>query len=333
LELGFKGIPYLIDREGKRVFQHKMSSGEYMLIGLLDYIDSAQARLARTDEDSANTPPALILLDEIEIALHPAAQCRLATFLDYVADSLNMCVYFSTHSVQVLNVVHADNVYHLARAANGGIEVISPCGPAYATRDMYEPDGFDLIVLVEDILAKNIVEKVIRDGKLNRGKLIRVIPVGGWENTLQLHHELHISKAFGAGTKILSVLDGDVEDKCQAKCRNNPKLGYIKKAFLPIMSLEKYLLNKLVTSPDNMFSREMGDHFFTVRTLADIVSDYRGKTAKDNDGKILLSVLRACIEEQGVDREAFEKGLCSIITGREDHSALLNRLTGAFKSR
>lgn len=44
---------------------------------------------------------------------------------------------------------------------DGSIVVTNPCYPAYATRNLYGDDGYgnDMVVLVEDDLAKLIIEK------------------------------------------------------------------------------------------------------------------------------------------------------------------------------
>lgn len=46
---------------------------------------------------------------------------------------------------------------------DGSIVVTNPCYPAYATRNLYGDDGYgnDMVVLVEDDLAKLIIEKIM----------------------------------------------------------------------------------------------------------------------------------------------------------------------------
>jgi ABC-type branched-subunit amino acid transport system ATPase component len=322
--LGFSGIPYLIDRDGVRIHQSKMSSGEFLLIGLLHYIHQ---RIIYTSRNNISEP-SVILLDEIELALHPSAQDRLAIFLNKISVEHNFCIYFATHSIQILSNVRSEKIFHLDVGLSGEIEVINPCYPAYATRCMYTPDGFDFILLVEDDLAKSFVEKSIRDNRLQMSRLIKVLPCGGWEKTLELQQEIQSSRLAGAGCQVISILDGDIQDECNRKYPNNTKFGTLSKSFLPIKSLEKYLKKMLVSEPNSQFSRELGDMFYRVRSLNDIVHDYINdpKSKNDNNGKGLLLVLKKCAIEQGHSEDIFLRELCSFISAFENFDALSTSL-------
>ena len=48
----------------------------------------------------------------------------------------------------------------------GKLDLINPCYPNYAIRNLYIPNGFDFVLLVEDELAKALVDKVIRENNL-----------------------------------------------------------------------------------------------------------------------------------------------------------------------
>ena len=322
--LGFSGIPYLMDRDGIRVHQHKMSSGEFLLIGLLHYIHQ---RVIYTSRNNI-IEPSIILLDEIELALHPAAQDRLAIFLNKISSEQNFCIYFATHSIQILSNIRPDKIFHLDTSISGNIEVINPCYPAYATRCMYTPDGFDFILLVEDDLAKNFVEKALRDGSLQFSKLIKVLPCGGWEKTLELHQEIQSSRLAGTSCQVIPILDGVIQEQCNRKYPPNTQFGALKKGFLPIQSLEKYLKKALITSPDDQFARQLGDTFFRVRSLTEIVQDYRAKpqSSNDNNGKGLLLVLKACAVEQGHNEDVFLRELCAFILNFERLDSLSTSL-------
>ena len=318
--LGFSGIPYLIDRDGIRIHQSKMSTGEFLLIGLLHYIHQ---RIIYTSRNNISEP-SVILLDEIELALHPSAQDRLAIFLNKISGEHNFCIYFATHSIQILSNVRSDKIFHLDIGVSGDIEVINPCYPAYATRCMYTPDGFDFILLVEDDLAKSFVEKSIRDSQLQISRLIKVLPCGGWEKTLELQHEIQSSRLAGAGCKVISILDGDIQENCNKKYPSGTQFAALEKSFLPIKSLEKYLKKMLIIEPCNKFARQLGDTFYRVRGLNDIVQDYKEspKSANDNNGKGLLLVLKKCAIEQGHNEDVFLRELCTFISNFERFDSL-----------
>lgn len=84
-------------------------------------------------------------------------------FLKEVADEINLSIFFSTHSLELLREIKAQNIYYLTKMLDGSIVATNPCYPAYATRNLYGDDGYgnDMVVLVEDDLAKLIIEKIM----------------------------------------------------------------------------------------------------------------------------------------------------------------------------
>lgn len=319
----FSGIPYVFENNGNTVHQLMMSSGEFLLIGLLHFIKERIDHKTKRN----HTDISVILIDEVELALHPSAQERLAIFLNKLCATHNFCIYFATHSTQIINQVRPEKIFYLEKSFGESIEVINPCYPAYATRSLYDAaDGFDFVILVEDILAKNIVERILREKRLHLSKLIKVLPCGGWEKTLELQDDFIKSNLAGTNCKFISVLDGDIKEECNKKHPPSSRLGVLSKRFLPIKSLEKYILEKLITNPDHQFARDFGDNFFRIRSLKNIIDDYKSKTQKDNDGKILFMVLKSCATEQGYTDEAFKKDACNFISERENLTKLENSI-------
>lgn len=326
--IGFSGIPYIIERGGRWIHQYQMSSGEFLLIGLLHFINER----IKFKQKKGIADLSLIIMDEIELALHPSAQHRLAIFLNEIASSSNFCIYFATHSVQIIGRIPPEKIYHLERSPSGAMEVINPCYPLYATRCLYGPEGFDFIVLVEDELAKNFVERAIRDGGLYTSKLIKILPAGGWEKTLELQYEFQNSGLAGSSCKVVSILDGDIADECDRRHPKGTQLGGLPKNFLPIKSLEKYLKEKLVSSPDDAFFRTFGDMFFRTRSLADIVREYLldPRSSKDGNGKGLFTVLRRCASAQGHSEDVFKRDVCDFISRTENSAVLVDALGRLF---
>ena len=73
----FKGIPYFSNYNGHLVSQFRMSSGESMLISLIDFINNLIVKAKSKPQDRF-----LFLIDEVELALHPGAIDRLIIFLE-----------------------------------------------------------------------------------------------------------------------------------------------------------------------------------------------------------------------------------------------------------
>ena len=298
--IGFTGIPYFCEINGYLISQYQMSSGESMLISLVDFINNM---VKRQSYDRI-----LFLIDEVEIALHPAAIDRLFLFLNSLIkeEKSEIIVYFSTHSSELIQRISPKNIF-LFENNNGLIEPINPCYPNYAIRNLYIPNGFDFLLLVEDELAKGIVDKAIKDNNLATNKLCCVLPAGGCTQMLKLHHDMITYNTLGVGKHIISIFDGDVKDEITQK----EEYRDLPKCFLPIPSVEKYLKSKFVDNPDRAFIKMIGDKYFNQRSLNDIIKDYlndpRTVHGKDNNGKILYSVLCSNLFKIGLPENDFIK--------------------------
>jgi len=324
-EYNFRGMPYFIEVNDNYISQYHMSSGESMLISLIDFVNNIVIR-------NASKERLLFLIDEVELALHPSAIDRLMeTFNSLIREAkADLVVYFSTHSAELLHRISYKNIY-LIENDDGVIECINPCYPNYAIRNLYVPNGFDFLLLVEDTLAKALVEKLIRSEKLAESKLICVLPAGGYSQMLQIHHDMITYNTLGVGKRIISIYDGDVQEKVNEKkdYKNLPK------CFLPIPSIEKYLKKKLVDSPDRTFIKYLGDQYFAQQSLKDILADYRNDpktiTSGDKAGKRLYKVLCSNLEKNGIDEERFVQYLCDDIFRFENTSGFKRSLSALLE--
>ena len=130
--------------------------------------------------------------------------------------------------------------------------VTNPCYPAYATRNLYGDDGYgnDMVILVEDDLAKLIIEKLLLEKQLVNNIRIKILPTGGWTNTITMAYDVTTSNLLQKGTKLAVVLDKDIKDEVPDFFSRHKQYSGIKVDFLPIASLEKYLYSKLVRDKD-----------------------------------------------------------------------------------
>lgn len=132
----------------------------------------------------------LILIDEIELALHPKVQVKLMHFLERQANQKNLTIIISTHSSSLIKI--ANKLIHLERNMTSGIVNIEyDCYPAVALQSMaiQEEVQPDLVFFVEDNYAKYILEQLInyyfRNLNTRRRPIIKILPVGGWSQTLR----------------------------------------------------------------------------------------------------------------------------------------------------
>lgn len=319
-EFKLKNTPYFSVFNNKLVSQYRMSSGECLLVSLLHFIyNSIIRRSLPTDK------PILLLIDEIELALHPVAITRLMNLLKGILDKTkNLTIILTSHSPEVIKNIDPQNIYKLNNK-DGMISVISPCYPSYAIRELYsENDGYDYTLLVEDRLAKIIVEKIINKNNLNKSKLIKVVPVGGWENVIQLHKELLDNNILGIGHKVVSILDGDVDESKLADYKHYRKLR------LPVKSIEKFLLKILIQEPNWDLKTKINDKYFIVESIDTIISEYKKhlkeNSTKDGNGKKLYFALKKNLESHNISEEMFIFNLCDEIMSEIDFSSFENSL-------
>jgi len=321
----FNGSPYFLVQDNSNIIsQFSLSTGENLLISLLHSINFQLIKKAKKEHY-------IVLLDEIELALHPRALVRLIKFLRQLSKDRNIAIYFSTHSVELIRQIPPNNIYYLEKLIDNTVDVINPCYPSYATRNISFFDGYDLLVLVEDHLARTILEWIIRNHNLNTSKLIHILPVGGWENTLSLHSDISDSELLGYRKSVISILDGDIENEFKTKYVQKGKFTNLNVSFLQIPSIEKYLLDKLIINVDTKFTRHFGDAFFKKKSLNDIVKEYQKDTKGKNDGKALFNIL--ITEATSVNRadEEFVTMIANYIVETTNTDNLANRLKNAIK--
>ena len=179
---------------------------------------------------------------------------------------------------------------------------------------MYTPDGFDFIFLVEDTLAKKIIENCLKGRGVNTSSMLfKVLPCGGWEKTLELQREFQLSNIAGHSSSIISILDGDIKADYERKYLENKDYKVLRKVFLPIFSVEKYLKKHLIDDFDNGLYTNIAAEFYQVRSLNDILKDYSKNFGSDNNGKKLFSLLQSCSMDTGRDNSEFTDRMIDLI--------------------
>jgi len=293
---------YQVD-EGKYISQARMSTGENMLITILHSLNLRRKR--REKGDSAK--PYIVFLDEIELALHASALRRLIVFLQEISEELNAAIFFSTHSIELIRDIKPQNIFYLDRQMDGSILITNPCYPAYATRNLYSDDGFgsDAVIFVEDDMAKSIIERVLFEKELLNNIRVKVLPSGGWTNTLVMAHDVITSKLLLKGTRCIVVLDRDIKSKVPAFMKKHRECEYLEPDYLPVSSLEKYLKRTLIDGLDATIYKKLDNYIFQRKPLKALLEKYRKEVdaAKDNNGKKLYDILMDELRAMRKNRE------------------------------
>ncbi len=298
-DIKFTGDIFYYIKNSKRVSQFHMSTGENLLVSILNSIN------IRSSDRASLIKPCILFLDEIELALHPSSLKRLVKFLSHISEEYNYAIYFSTHSIELIGSIKPENIFFLERHTDKSVEIINPCYPAYATRILYDHSGYDNVILVEDDLAKEIINRLLRKHGMLSSRLVHVLPCGGYTNVIELAKEVVNSNLVGKTSSISIVLDGDVKEDAKKYIFKNNIKNNIPLSFLPIESLEKYLKTTLHDNVDHKLFRLLNDYIFHQVSLDEIVTGYKNEVdmSKDKSGKKLFERIDTELRERGKSRK------------------------------
>ena len=321
---------FIESNSGVLISQARMSTGENLLVSILHSLKILYKK--RTTNNDGR--PCIVFLDEIELALHSSALRRLILFLKEISESLQLAIFFSTHSLELLREIKSQNIYYLQYNVDDSISVTNPCYPAYATRNLYSDDGYgnDMVVLVEDDLAKIILEKIMFNKSLLKNIRVKVLPTGGWTNTITMAYDITSSNLLIKGTKLAIVLDRDIKKDVPAFISKHKQYSGIKMDFLPIRSLEKYLRDNLFVKTNSHLFSDLDSYIFLKRPLAEILNKYKRENKNDDtDGKTLYGYLLNELRSMRKNREDLVEVVVRYIIENETDS--VNELTQYLKEQ
>lgn len=304
------------------ISQLRMSTGENLLISILNSLN----KLRKKRLTNNNGYPCVVFLDEIELALHASALRRLVYFLNTISSELDLAIFFSTHSLELIRGIKPQNIYYLNKMYDGSLSVTNPCYPAFATRNLYSDDGYglDVVIFVEDDVAQSLIKNIIEENNLNDNIRINVFPAGGWTNTLVLAADAISSHLILKDTKILVILDKDIENMVNdfIKTRQNLKRNDLKINYLPVMSLEKFLKTNLIDKPNSILYDKLNSYIFQGKPISKILEIYKKqlKDKKDTDGKILYNILFSELKIIRKDRDDLSSAILKYLKVYEKDS-------------
>lgn len=123
-------------------------------------------------------PNSLLIIDEIETALHPRAQRRLMSDLAALCRDKGVQVILSTHSPYILSELPPDGRAYIMQN-EGTREVIHGVSPSFAMAKMDDEHHPECDVFVEDIWAGSMVREIIIATKPELISRIQIVPYGG----------------------------------------------------------------------------------------------------------------------------------------------------------
>ncbi|MBF60219.1 MAG: ATP-binding protein [Halomonas sp.] len=171
-------LPYRAGRETHYYSEKNFSLGELCVLKLAQKMSTAENN-------------SLILIDEVEMALHPQAQVRLLNKITQIATNKNLTVIFSTHSSTLIKNIDRRNIIFISRDDQGSYTTKTNVFPAQVLGEIAfdEEVKSDFIFFVEDEEAKLLLEQVCGKFDENRNThkpMYKVVPVGGYYQVMQM---------------------------------------------------------------------------------------------------------------------------------------------------
>lgn len=186
--------------------ERNFSLGELCVLKLLKNIESCPNN-------------SLLLIDEIEMALHPSAQIRLFRLLERLAKPKNLTVIVSSHSVSLIKTVARANLIHLMRDESKIVPVFGAF-PSFVLGGVADSEErtFDAMIYVEDEVAERIVTELVQlclfekfGGAGYLKPKVGITPIGGYSK-VAMYLSRHESM-WRVGLRCHALLDADVKEE------------------------------------------------------------------------------------------------------------------------
>jgi len=256
----------------------------------------------------------LVLIDELEMALHPSAQANLFFEVKRLAKERNLVAVFSTHSATLVKLAKQNQILWLDEV--GGVHEMH-IGPqksvVLGAIAGGEERATDRIFLVEDAAAEALVDKVMRVSaetlKPSRRPKYRIVKAGSWVAAIDLY------RAFRAQNDSISravlLLDGDVHQTILSLLQQNydhPQgrlymseggerlnFSYTPECLLPLLirrNAEKFTLHLRSVCNDGQLN------------LPNVLVPNTDGTSNRDEAKVYFSALRQVLESADVENPA-----------------------------
>jgi len=302
-------------------------------------------KLLRLIKDVSNN--SMIIVDELEMALHPRAQVNLLRYLELEAGNKSLTIIFSTHSVTLLKTIDRKKIIYLERQDDGEIKPIYGCFPTYAIGNIAADEETlpDIMLYVEDLFARDILgaffEKFVDEQFSDPTKrpTVKTVPVGGFKEVVAF---LDRNRSVLPDRVVQrAVLDEDVASDTKVRWQNTGNHSQLAKfqrmegsvnylPFTPEVGLMSFIQSNLPAFEQGLRSR-MNDN--QIR-LSGIVANYDTTLQGADLRRAAKAAVDELIEylEQRTQRtaEVVREHLCGVFAqlGWQQHRASFLALLG-----
>ena len=180
---------HLVSCRGMRYSGLNMGAGEKALFELVGALQACP-------------DGALILVDEIELALHESAQRRLITELSLICNRKKLQIICTTHSPIILESLPPEARF-LVSPGTGQTNITPGITPAFAAGRMGEHNSDEASVYVEDWIAEGLLKRYLSRDLLSR---IKIVPIGSHSAVV---HQMAARFLDSRKQATVALLDGD----------------------------------------------------------------------------------------------------------------------------
>lgn len=159
---------------------------------------------------------ALLIIDEVEASLHPAAQRRLIQYLLKLARTKKLQIILSTHSTHVLDEIPPEGRIMLMQLQNQK-DILYGISTKFALSCIDDKLHPELYIFVEDEEAETIVNEIIKISD-NSGQVLKrvaVKPIGSYSVVAIFAGLIEDNKLPYKG---FTIVDGDKASECKNGC-------------------------------------------------------------------------------------------------------------------
>ena len=157
---------------------------------------------------------ALVLLDEVDMGLHPHTQQKLMLELQRLALRNDLQIITTTHSPTILDCVPPQARLFLERGRNGA--VLRPAYRDIIQNALYGRSQEILSILCEDATAENLIRGALEVLGIEMGIRHSDVKIGRDTGADEFEHHFQMLDKFGLTGGFLFVLDGDEAGQLKA---------------------------------------------------------------------------------------------------------------------
>ena len=173
------------------------------------HMSSGERTILRISKDISRLENALVLIDEVDIGLHPHTQQQTMLELQRIALRRNLQIIVASHSPVVLDSVPPEGRMFLDRDTATGQVRRAPLYRDIFQKALYGQSRDQLSVLCEDVVAEGVIRGVLDVLNVQMALRHEDLIIGRNTSRHEFPHHVRTLGKFGKLADFILVLDGD----------------------------------------------------------------------------------------------------------------------------